>query len=215
MSIKVSLEHRDSSGSHGTIGPGDVQWMTAASGVVHEEFHSERFAREGGTLEMVQLWVNLPAKDKISPPRYQGWLDADIPRVSLTSGTMRVIAGKFQGIRGAAKTFTPVNVWDLQLEQSQQTDLKLAEDHTSLIIVQSGNVRINGTAVGAVEVAELGRCGAAVRLESQMPSRLLVLTGEPIAELIVGRGPFVMNLHEEIIEAIGDYQTGRMESVPV
>jgi len=204
------LEHRDSSGSHGTIGPGDVQWMTAASGVVHEEFHSERFAREGGTLEMIQLWVNLPAKDKLSPPGYQGLLDADIPRVALTSGTMRVIAGEFQGTQGAAKTFTPINLWDLQLEQSQQIDLKLPKDHTSLIVVQSGTVGINGTAVGAVEVAELGRAGTEVQLESQMPSRLLLLTGQPIAEPIVGSGPFVMNFHEEITAAIRDYQTGRM-----
>jgi len=111
------LEHRDSSGSHGSIGPGDVQWMTAAAGIVHEEFHSERFSREGGTLEMVQLWVNLPAKDKMSPPHYQSLLDSQIPQVPLPDGAglVRVIAGEFQGTRGPAKTFTPIKVWDVQL----------------------------------------------------------------------------------------------------
>jgi len=210
------LEHRDSSGSHGQIGPGDVQWMTAGAGVVHEEFHSERFTREGGTLEMIQLWVNLPARDKMSPPRYQGVLDAKIPRVSLPSGagTIRVIAGKCQGIQGAADTVTPLNVWDVQLEKSRRTELELPEGHTSLAVAQSGEVQINGTTAEAVEVAELDRVGRKLHLEAKTPSRLLILTGEPIAEPIVGRGPFVMNFHEELTQAIKDYQAGRMGRLP-
>jgi len=206
------LEHRDSSGSHGTIGPGDVQWMTAASGVVHEEFHSQRFARNGGTLEMIQLWVNLPAKDKMAPPRYQGLLDAEIPVVSLPdgAGTARVIAGVFQGTQGAAETVTPLNVWDLKLEKPQHTNLDLPEGHTSLVVVQTGDVRINDTSVEAVEVVELGRGGTELRIDTSAPARLLLLTGEPIAEPVVGRGPFVMNLHGEITQAIDDYQSGRM-----
>jgi len=206
------LEHRDSSGSHGTIGAGDVQWMTAASGVVHEEFHSERFTRNGGTLEMVQLWVNLPAKAKMSQPRYQGLIDADIPRVSLPgdAGTVRVIAGDFDRAKGPAKTFTPINVWDVQLSETGEVELNLPDGHTALVVVQSGTVRINDTSVKAVELAELDRAGTQVCIESETPARLLVLTGEPIGEPVVGQGPFVMTTREEIRHAIDDYQQGRL-----
>lgn len=210
------LEHRDSSGSQGTIGSGDVQWMTAASGVVHEEFHSERFTREGGTLEMVQLWVNLPASEKMSPPRYQGLLDADIPRVPLAddAGTVRVIAGEFQGTAGPARTVTPINLWDVQLAGSQSVELSLPEGHTALIVIQSGAVRINETAAQACELAELERTGTQVRLDAEGASRLLVLTGEPIGEPVAGQGPFVMNTQEEIRQAIEDYRSGRMGRLP-
>lgn len=206
------VEHRDSSGSHGTVGPGDVQWMTAASGVLHEEFHSERFARDGDTLEMVQLWVNLPAKDKMSPPRYQGLLDAEIPRVPLAgdAGTVRVIAGEFRGTAGAAKTVTPMNVWDVQLAQSGVAHLEIPVGHTVLVIVQAGEVRANGERLATVELAELSREESEVRLEATIPSRILVLTGEPLGEPVVGQGPFVMNTREEIHEAIRDYQAGRL-----
>ena len=206
------LEHRDSSGSHGAIGPGDVQWMTAASGVVHEEFHSERFARDGGKLEMVQLWVNLPAKEKTFPPRYQGLLDADIPRVSLhgETGTVRVIAGDFQETKGAASTFSPMNVWDVQLSGAGTNELHLPDGHTALIVVSSGAVQINDHAVKAVELAELDRAETLVQISSEAPARLLVLTGEPIGEPVVGQGPFVMNTRDEIRQAIEDYQQGRM-----
>lgn len=206
------LEHRDSSGSHGTIGPGDVQWMTAASGVVHEEFHSERFSRDGGTLEMVQLWVNLPAKDKLSPPRYQGLLAGDIPCVSLADGggTVRVIAGEWRGTKGAARTCTPINAWDIQLVENGAVDLEVPVGHTALVIVQSGTARINEQQLTGVELAVLDRAGTQVRLGAATSARLLVLTGEPIGEPVVGQGPFVMNTREEIREAIQDYQSGRM-----
>jgi quercetin 2,3-dioxygenase len=206
------LEHRDSSGSHGTIGPGDVQWMTAASGVVHEEYHSQRFSRAGGILEMVQLWVNLPAKDKLSTPRYQGLLADDIPCVSLADGggTARIIAGEFQGTKGAASTFTPINVWDLQLVASAAVDLQIPAGHTPLIIAQTGRVRINEQPLEAVELAVLDRAGTQVRLEAATSARILMLTGQPIGEPVVGQGPFVMNTREEIREAIQDYQAGRM-----
>lgn len=204
------LEHRDSSGSHGSIGPGDVQWMTAASGVVHEEFHSARFSREGGTLEMVQLWVNLPASEKSSAPRYQGLVDADIPRVLLpnNAGTVRVVAGEFLGIAGAATTVTPINVWDMQL--AGETVLEFPEGHTALVVVQRGTVTINAHSLEAIELAEFNRVGTGIRFTSQAPARLLVLTGQPIGEPVVGQGPFVMNTHEQIREAIQDYQAGRM-----
>jgi redox-sensitive bicupin YhaK (pirin superfamily) len=206
------LEHRDSSGSHGTIGPGDVQWMTAASGVVHEEFHSEQFARDGGTLEMVQLWVNLPALQKMSPPRYQGIVDSQIPHVSLPdgAGTARIIAGEFQQVRGPASTFTPINAWDLQLNPNASINLHLHEGHTALVIVQSGTLQVNDTPLKAVELALFKRSGELVTLRAESASRVLVLSGEPLKEPVVGQGPFVMNTREQIREAIADYQAGRM-----
>lgn len=206
------LEHRDSSGSHGRIGPGDVQWMTAASGVVHEEFHSERFTRDGGTLEMIQLWVNLPAKAKMSSPRYQALLSAEIPRVDLPgeAGVVRVIAGTFQGTSGAAETFTPINAWDVQLGAASGWDGDVPEGHTAVIVAQSGDIRVNGSPVGATELAVLERTGTRVRIESVTNARLLILTGEPIGEPVVGQGPFVMNTREEIAQAIQDYRSGRM-----
>lgn len=206
------LDHRDSSGSKGTIGPGDVQWMTAASGVVHEEFHSERFARSGGVLEMVQLWVNLPAREKSSAPRYQGLLDADIPRAPLPGGggTVRVVAGRFEQTPGAARTATPINVWDVALDAAGPVDLAPPEGHTAILVVQSGAVQVEDAPLGAAELVLLDRSGRRVRVRSDAPVRLLVLTGEPIGEPVVGHGPFVMNTRDEIRQAIQDYQQGRM-----
>ena len=206
------LEHRDSSGSHGSIGPGDVQWMTAASGVVHEEFHSPRFTQEGGTLEMVQLWVNLPAKDKLLPPHYQGLLNAQIPQVMLPegAGSVRVIAGEFQGTRGPAQTFTPINIWDLQLVAIHAIELRLTEGHTALLVVQSGELQVNDSPVKAVELVSFDRAGDLVRLWTDTDARVLVLTGAPLGEPIVGQGPFVMNTRAQIQQAIQDYQAGRM-----
>jgi redox-sensitive bicupin YhaK (pirin superfamily) len=206
------LAHRDSSGSHGSIGPGDVQWMTAAAGVVHEEFHSERFTREGGTLEMVQLWVNLPAKEKMSRPHYQAIVDSQIPQVTLPNGagSVRVIAGEFLGTRGAAKTFTPINVWDVQLSAGGAAELRVPEGHTALMVVQSGNVTVNGQAMKAVELALLDRNGEQISLRAEAAARVLMLSGQPLDEPVVGHGPFVMNSREEIQQAVVDYQAGRM-----
>jgi hypothetical protein len=204
------LEHRDSSGSHGVIGTGDVQWMTAASGVVHEEFHSERFSRGGGILEMIQLWVNLPAREKMAQPRYQGLQNANIPRVGLpdAAGTLRVIAGDFRGTKGAARTVTAINLWDLQC--SGAVELELPAGHTALIVVQAGSARINGHELEPVELLELDRAGTQVHVVSHAAARMLVLTGEPIGEPIFGQGPFVMNTREEIEQALRDYRAGRM-----
>jgi len=206
------LEHRDSSGSHGSIGAGDVQWMTAASGVVHEEYHSDRFAKEGGTLEMVQLWVNLPAKDKMSPPRYQGILDSQIPKVDLLndSGVARVIAGDFVGTVGPAKTFTPINVWDIQLNPGGTTTLTVPAGHTSLLVVQAGNAQINDTPMKAVELASFEPEGDSISVRADSSARLLVLSGQPLNEPVIGQGPFVMNTRDQIRQAIQDYQAGRM-----
>jgi redox-sensitive bicupin YhaK (pirin superfamily) len=186
--------------------------MTAASGIVHEEFHSERFARDGGTLEMVQLWVNLPAQEKMSRPHYQGIVRSEIPDVSLPdgAGAARIIAGDFQGTRGPAETFTPVNVWDLQLNPGRSTSLRLPEGHTALLIVQSGAVLVNDNPIKSVELVSFDREGEHVVLHPDSPSRILVLSGEPLNEPVVGQGPFVMNTRDQIHEAIRDYQAGRM-----
>ena len=148
------LEHRDSSGSQGAIGPGDVQWMTAASGVVHEEFHSRRFANEGGTLEMVQLWVNLRSTDKTAPPKYQDLRDDQFPRVVLPddAGTVRVIAGQFGDAEGPASTFSPINLWDIQLTGKAATTLTVPSGHTCVVIVQRGKVQVNESSIQAVEL---------------------------------------------------------------
>jgi len=206
------LEHRDSSGSAGTLGPGDVQWMTAASGIVHEEFHSRRFAKEGGVLEMVQLWVNLRACDKSAPPKYQDLRDEQFPRVQLDNqaGTARIIAGQFGDVQGSAQTFTPINIWDLQLQPGAATELVVPPDHTSVIIVQQGAVTVNDTPMQSVSLARFDREDDTIDLQADEPARVLVLTGEPLGEPVVGQGPFVMNTREEIREAIRDYQAGKM-----
>ena len=207
------VEHRDSSGGGGRIGPGDVQWMTAAGGLVHEEFHGREFARRGGLFEMAQLWVNLPARDKLSPPHYQAILDAQIPAVSLPGGqgTVRVIAGSFGGAKGPAETFTPIEVWDVRLPAGRRVELAVPEGHTALIAVLRGALRIDGSnPIGEATLALLDRRGSVIAAEAERDLTVLVLAGEPIDEPIAGMGPFVMNTREQIAQAVTDYQSGRM-----
>jgi redox-sensitive bicupin YhaK (pirin superfamily) len=206
------LEHRDSTGSGGRIGAGDVQWMTAASGILHEEFHSEEFTRTGGTLEMVQLWVNLPAAHKLSAPGYQTLLSADIPTVALpdAAGSMRVIAGEYAGRRGPARTFTPLNVWDLRLRAGRSVRMSLPEGHTAALVVLHGTVNVNGAeSVSEAQPVLLERAGTDFSLAAETDATVLLLSGEPIAEPIVGYGPFVMNSEAEIVQAIEDFNRGR------
>lgn len=210
------VEHRDSSGGGGKIGPGDVQWMTAASGLVHEEFHGRDFARHGGVLEMVQLWVNLPAKDKMSPPHYQSILDNQIPTINLPEGQgrVRVIAGEFEGIAGPANTFTPINVWDMHLTSKQPIDLAVPDGYNTLLAVRKGSVCINKSeTIGIAEVSLFDRAGDHIRISSEPDTIALLLSGEPIEEPIVGSGPFVMNTAEEICQAKIDYQSGKMGKI--
>jgi quercetin 2,3-dioxygenase len=208
---KGEVAHQDSTGSGGVIGPGDVQWMTAASGILHEEFHSPAFTQQGGTLEMVQLWVNLPAKDKMAAPRYQGIVDAQIPSVALPggAGSVRVIAGNHDGNQGPAQTFTPINVWDVRLGRDKQAELSLPEGHTAAVVVLHGTVLVNGEVVREAQMALLEREGDGLSLEANSDATLLVLSGEPINEPIVGHGPFVMNTQAEITTAINDFNAGR------
>lgn len=206
------LAHRDSSGGSGRLGPGDVQWMTAGNGIVHEEFHSDRFTKEGGTLEMVQLWVNLPAKDKPTPPKYQDLLDEQFPRVALADGAgeVRVIAGDFDGQHGPASTFTSINVWDVKIDAGREARLTIPAGHTCALVVQRGSLTANDASVKAVELVQFERDGSLVELKAESDSRTLVLTGDPLNEPVVGQGPFVMNTREEIQLAMQDYRAGKM-----
>jgi len=206
------VEHKDSAGNGGVIGPGDVQWMTAASGILHEEYHSAAFAKTGGPFKMIQLWVNLPAKDKMAPSGYQGITNADIPVVELAGGAgmARVIAGDFGDAKGPARTFTPINVWDLRLTRDADMTLSLPEGHTAMLVVLGGHLTVEGNQdVGEAEMLMLSREGSEVHLRANGDTTILVLTGEPIDEPIVGYGPFVMNTEAEIRQAIDDVNSGR------
>lgn len=207
------LEHRDSAGNHGIIGPGDVQWMTAASGVVHEEMHEKEFAKRGGTVEMVQLWVNLPKAFKMSPPRYQTLLKEQIPVVDLPEdrGYVRVIAGDFHGIKGPAKTFTPINLYDLRLKAGHQAEFTPPAGYDAGIFLLEGRIVLNGShSVKEAELALFDAHGEQISIEAKEDATLLVLNGEPIHEPVARNGPFVMNTQEELVQAVNDYRMGRM-----
>jgi redox-sensitive bicupin YhaK (pirin superfamily) len=208
------VEHRDSTGAIGCIGPGDVQWMTAGSGLVHEEFHSRAAAKRGGVVSMSQLWVNLPRRDKSAPPHYQDIRKEQIPDVSVGGGVVRVIAGEFEGARGPATTFTPVQVWDVRLKAGDRTTLTLNEGDTALLPVLAGKVRINGeTEVAASRFVMFSHAGATIEIEALDDAILLLLGGEPIDEPVVAYGPFVMNSQDEIRQAMADYRAGKMGSL--
>lgn len=206
------VEHRDSTGAGGIIGPGDVQWMTAASGILHEEFHAPAFAAKGGAFEMVQLWVNLPAANKSAPPGYQTLEAPAIPTAGLPdgAGSVRVIAGSYGDVRGPARTFTPIDIWDVRLKAGRSTALSVPEGHTLAIAVLAGTVEMNGTDIAReAELVLFDRTGGAITIEANNDAKLLVLSGEPINEPVVAQGPFVMNTVGEIKQAMLDYQSGR------
>ena len=206
------VAHRDSTGQGGVIGPGDVQWMTAGSGILHEEFHSPAFTHSGGALEMVQLWVNLPARDKMTAPGYQAILDRDIPAVSLPggTGTVRVIAGEYGGRSGPARTFSPMQVWDMRLVRGGKAELALSEGWSAALVVLHGSISVNGSpVVSEAQMVVLETAGQELSIEAGDAAVVLLLSGEPIAEPVVGYGPFVMNSSQEIKQAIADFNEGR------
>ena len=217
IAYQGEVEHRDSTGGGGVIGTGDVQWMTAGNGIIHQEFHSEHFSRNGGTFEMVQLWVNLPAKHKSAPARYQHLAKENIPVIALPAqaGTIRLIAGKYQNTQGAAETFTEMNVWDMDLHATQQAELSIPVSHNLLLVVLRGEIRINGE--------QNARAGELVRFEQQGETftlqagtenaKILLLSGVPINEPVAAYGPFVMNTETEIMQAIDDFRSGRFGAI--
>ena len=210
------LEHRDSSGGGGKIGPGDVQWMTAGAGIIHEEFHSGDFAKSGGTLEMAQLWVNLPAKDKMTPPRYQTVLADTIPSVELPgkAGTVRVIAGEYAGHAGPALTFTSMDVWDMRVKGGYGTRLVYPAGRSLALVVLRGRIVVNGSEqVGDGELVLFKRTGSDVQIDASSDATILLLGGEPIDEPVVAYGPFVMNTADEIRKAVLDFNSGRFGQI--
>jgi redox-sensitive bicupin YhaK (pirin superfamily) len=211
------VAHRDSVGNRGVIGPGDVQWMTAAAGILHDEFHSPAFMRRGGALEMAQLWVNLPAKHKLAPPRYQSILSTQIPQLALPggAGTLRVIAGGYSGQQGAAATFSELNVWDVRLQSGKEVTLSLPQDHSAAIAVLRGAITANGSREAKdAELVLLERSGSEIHMSAAADSTMLVLSGVPIAEPIAGYGPFVMNTRQEIETAMDDFRSGKFGQMP-
>ena len=204
------VAHQDSAGNNGIIRLGDIQWMTAGSGVMHEELHSEHFTRCGGTLEMAQLWVNLPAKYKMTAPKYQAIVDRDIPSIDLpdNAGYMRIIAGEYNGRTGPAHTFTPLSVWDVRLAKGGNSEFTMIEGWNTVLAVLSGKVLINNKSAEIAQTVLFNPQGTQVKIQAEEDSVLLLLSGEPIMEPIAGQGPFVMNTREEIAQALADYNSG-------
>lgn len=217
IAYKGEVTHKDSYGGGGTIKTGDVQWMTAGSGLVHEEYHSKEFAETGGLFEMVQLWVNLPASDKMTKPKYQGIEAKDIPVIQFeqNAGQLRVIAGKFAEQQGPATTFSPVNVWDAVLKAGHTEQIYVPVDHTSLIVVLEGELLINDTqTVQDNSLVIFGKDGEAqIKVNAVQDTKFLVLTGRPLNEPIEGYGPFVMNTKDEIMVAFNDFNQGKFGEI--
>ncbi len=209
------VAHRDSTGQGGEIGPGDVQWMTAGAGILHEEFHSPAFTAKGGKLRMLQLWVNLPAKDKGAAAGYQAIVQSQIPAVALPGGgQVRVIAGDYQGQQGPARTFTPMHVWDVRLVAGEKLELELPEGWSTALAIVQGTVLVNGNDVAReAQLVVMAQEGRKLTLEANGDVALLLMSGEPIDEPIVGYGPFVMNSQQEIVQAVNDFNSGKFGSM--
>jgi redox-sensitive bicupin YhaK (pirin superfamily) len=216
IAYQGEVSHRDSSGGGGTIREGDVQWMTAGAGVIHEEFHSEEFTASGGTFEMVQLWVNLPAKDKMTPGRYQSLTKADIPVLNLAddAGTLRVIAGAYADTAGPAQTFSPIDIWDVKLNAGKRVTFHAAAGRHVAVVVLRGAVRVNDDhELRNASLAILDQQAGAFSIDAAEDTTLLVLSGEPLNEPIEGYGPFVMNTPLQIREAMDDFNAGRFGTI--
>jgi quercetin 2,3-dioxygenase len=204
------VAHHDSAGGGGIIGEGDVQWMTAASGVLHKEYHEEEFSKTGGDFQMVQLWVNLPAKDKMSAPKYQAIQNKQIPRVPVYLGEVEVIAGAYQSTQGAASTFTPVNLLNVKLSQGGKASFDFPADFNTALVVIDGEIRVNGLEQAPENHFVLfDTDGTQFEIEATADAIVLVLSGEPINEPIASHGPFVMNSRQEILQAFEDFENGK------
>ena len=206
-----SVAHHDSAGNSGVIHPGDVQWMTAGNGILHKEYHEENFSRKGGNFEMVQLWVNLPRKDKSVAPHYQPLTKEDIPVVTLADGKskVRVIAGAFNNQKGAASTYTPVNLLDIHLEAGSDVTIPVPEAHNTALLFINGSGAVNGSAVQEHDFVLFEQNGEDIHIRASAAAVILLMSGIPIDEPIASYGPFVMNTQEEIIEAINDFNQGK------
>ncbi|MDF2416195.1 pirin family protein [Acinetobacter beijerinckii] len=212
IAYQGEVTHKDSAGGGGTIKAGDVQWMTAGGGILHQEFHSPEFAHDGGLFEMVQLWVNLPAHSKMTPAKYQAIESTQIQSIDLddVGSELRVIAGQYQDKAGAATTFSPVNVWDGKIVAGQAHTFYVTEGHTTLVVVLSGEVILNDNQrIEAPSLVVLSREEIDFNVKAEQDSKFLILTGQPLNEPIEGYGPFVMNSKAEIVEAVHDFNSGK------
>lgn len=211
LAYKGRVEHADSSGGGGIIGEGDVQWMTAASGVLHKEFHESEWSKNGGEFQMVQLWVNLPAAHKMSTPKYQALENKNIPKVDIDGGLgyIEVVAGDYQGTKGAASTFSPVNLFNAKLKATAKVNFEFPENFNTGLLVLEGSVKVNGQDVATDHFVLFENKGEKIEFEATEDAFVLLLSGEPINEPIAAYGPFVMNTEDEIKQAFRDFQTGK------
>lgn len=212
LAFDGSVAHHDSTGNGGVIGPGDVQWMTAASGILHQEYHEEGYAKRGGPFHMAQIWVNLPRADKMSPPGYHALKADEMGLVELPNdgGTVRVIAGEYEGVRGPARPFSPIEMYDVLLNRKGEATFSIPATHNLAILVMAGEVTVNGVEpVQTNHFVLFANEGERVTVSAGPASRLLLLAGEPINEPVVQYGPFVMNTEAEIEEAIRDFNQGK------
>jgi redox-sensitive bicupin YhaK (pirin superfamily) len=212
IAYKGKIAHHDSAGNSGVIGEGDVQWMTAASGVLHKEYHEAQFSKSGGDFQMVQLWVNLPARMKMSKPKYQEITRAKMGRYQLpdAAGTVEVIAGNYRDVEGPASTFTPIHLMNAKLEAGGEAEFSFPAHYRTAILVIEGGVQINQQSKVAVNhMALLGNDGESFTIKADDKSIVLVMSAEPLNEPIAAHGPFVMNTRSEIMQAFADYQTGK------
>lgn len=212
IAYKGKVAHHDSAGHSGVIGEGDVQWMTAASGILHKEYHEEEFSKKGGDFEMVQLWVNLPATYKMSPPKYQGLLNASLGKFEIpdNGGIVEIIAGEFNGIKGPAFTFTPVHLFNGKLNENAEVNFDFPANYNTAILVINGTILVNDTTlVPKDNFALFANEGTTIKVNAQSDTVILILSGEPINEPIFAYGPFVMNSQEELVQAVNDYNQGK------
>jgi redox-sensitive bicupin YhaK (pirin superfamily) len=211
IAYKGSVAHHDSTGNSGIINPGDVQWMTAGAGILHKEYHEKEFSKAGGPFEMVQLWINLPKKDKVTPPHYQAITAAQMGKARLpgNSGVVNVIAGALNGVKGPAYTYSPVNLFDIRLNKDGELSFAVPAGHNSAMLLVNGSVEVNGEKAPEHSFVLFGNTGEDIMMKAPENAVVLFLSGEPINEPIASYGPFVMNTQEEIYEAVQEFQSGR------
>jgi quercetin 2,3-dioxygenase len=211
FAYKGAVEHHDSKGNHGIIQPGDIQWMTAGGGVLHKEYHEQTYSKTGGAFEMLQLWINLPKKHKMTPAKYQSIVHTEKPKVALPNGMgeVYVVAGAYGNVQGVASTFSPVHLYDMHLSEKADFSFTLPAHYNSAILVVDGSVLVNGTSAPENHYVQLKNEGGSIQIKATKKSLLLVLSGEPLNEPYVSYGPFVMNTEEEIEQAIQDYKQGK------
>jgi len=205
------VAHHDSAGNSGVIGEGDVQWMTAASGLLHKEYHEKEFSKKGGLFQMVQLWVNLPAKYKMTPPKYQEITHNSMGKYELPGdkGLIEIIAGEYKGVKGPASTFTPMQVYNARLKKGATVGINFPSNFNAGILVIEGSAKINDEDAPADHFVLFKNDGELINIEANEDTVLLVLSGEPIDEPIAQYGPFLMNTWQELEQAIEDVNTGK------